>query len=91
MKTTFLILPVLALTAAAASAQGYNPRTQRPAANTPAQGANASNSSGAEYAAVNVAPDSGGAFTQGTTRRAARQQARARRAEYAGVSVAPRR
>ena len=87
MKTTFLVLSVLVFTSLSVSAQLAPGRNQR--ANSPASGANYS--SGAEYAAVSVAPRAGGAYNQGNPR-TLRQQGRTRRgAEYVSVSIAPRR
>ena len=88
MKTTFLVLPVLVLASLSVSGQLAPGRTQR--GNSPAPGANSS--TGAEYAKVSVAPSAAGAYNQGNSRSALRQQARTRRgAEYVAVSIAPRR
>ena len=88
MKALFLVLPILVFTSLAASGQAAPGRNQR--GNSPAPGANSS--TGAEYATVSVVPSAAGAYNQGNSQRALRQQARTRRgAEYVFVSIAPRR
>jgi len=88
MKTMFLVLPVLVFAPLAASGQAAPGRNQR--VNSTAPGANFS--AGAEHAAVSVTPLAAGAYNQGNSRSALRQQARTRRgAEYVAVSIAPRR
>jgi hypothetical protein len=88
MKTIFLVLPVLVFASLDASGQVAPGRNQRTSA--PAPGANTS--TGAEYAKVSVAPNAAGAYNQGNSRRALRQQDRTRRGtEYVTVSIAPRR
>jgi|GEM_PF-4571374 len=88
MKTIFLLSSILVLTSLAASGQVAPGRNQP--VNSPAPGANYSG--GAEYAAVSMAPRTGGAYNQGNLQGGIRQQGRTRGgAQYVAVSIAPRR
>ena len=87
MKSKLLVLSVLVFGPLAASGQVAPGPNQR--VNSPAPGV-ANLPTGAEYAAVSVAPRAGGANNQGNFRGAFGQQGR-RGAEYVAVTVAPRR